>query len=134
MSPINVRVLVPAATAVQCDARDDYGRHQHYGNSRRHDAARCDTPNARQEKIYSSGNLPNCGVRRPSFMGWAQLGQRGGVGAELLVHSSLINENSVLEPPPMWRGFRIAKATNSAVFNGAASRRPINGGDGLTVK
>jgi hypothetical protein len=33
-------------------------------------------------------------------MVWAQLGQRGGVGAEMLVHSSHINENSVLEPPP----------------------------------
>jgi hypothetical protein len=62
-------VLVPATTAVQCDARDDYGRHQHDGNSRRHDASVCDTPHPRHEKVYSSGRPPNRGVRRTSFMG-----------------------------------------------------------------
>jgi hypothetical protein len=50
--------------------------------------------------MYSSDNPPNRGVRRTSFMGWAQLGQRGGVGTDLLAHSSLINGNSILEPPP----------------------------------
>jgi hypothetical protein len=98
MSPITELISVPAATAVQCDASDDYCRHQHFDNSRRHDASICDTPHARHKKVYSSGNPPNRSVRRTSFMGWAQLGQRGDVGAELLVHSSLINENSVFEP------------------------------------
>jgi len=62
-------ISVPATAAVQRDAQDDYGRYQHYGNSHHHDASVCDTPHAGHTKVYSSGNPPNRGVLRASFMG-----------------------------------------------------------------
>lgn len=63
------KISVPATAAVQRDARDDYGRYQHYGNSHHHDASICDKPQARHSKVYSSGNPPNRVVLLASFMG-----------------------------------------------------------------
>jgi hypothetical protein len=125
-------VSVPATTAVQCDARDYHGRYQHYGNSRRHDASVCDTPHARHEKVYNSGNPPNRVVRRTNFMDWAQLGQRGGVGAELLALSLLINENSVLELPPLCGAVSERPTARHSIALRRVGR--INGADSLTAK
>ena len=62
-------VSIPATTPVPRDAGDDYGRYQHYGNGRGHEASKCDTPHARHSKVRSSGNPPKRSVRRTSFMG-----------------------------------------------------------------
>jgi hypothetical protein len=48
-----------------------------------HNVSMCETPQAWHSKTASSGNPSNRETRLASCMGCAQLGQRGGVAAEL---------------------------------------------------
>jgi len=49
-----------------------------------------DTLQVRHSKVHRSGKSLNLTVFRVSRIGWAQLGHRGGFGAELLTHSGLM--------------------------------------------
>jgi len=56
----------------------------------RYSVSMCETPQARHSKVTTSGSPSKRAVRRMSCIGCAQLGQRGGMSAELCAFGSHI--------------------------------------------